>query len=38
MNLNRSLKIDDIIYDKNSKRTYTATIADADDLKWVVID
>lgn len=31
-------RIGDTIYDKNTERTYTATIDDVDDIYWIVVD
>lgn len=33
----QSTHIGDVVYDKNSKSTYTADIMDADDMNWIVI-
>jgi len=34
----RDTKIGDVVYDKNSKTTYVASISDADDLNWIVVE
>lgn len=31
-------KVGDLVYDMNTKSTYVATIEDADDMNWIVID
>lgn len=32
----KSTKIGDLVFDKNSKTTYEASMHDADDLNWIV--
>ena len=33
----QQIKVDDLVYDKNSESTFTADVWEADDLGWVVI-